>query len=218
MKLLVLFFDTIFEIASFLPRWKLDQYTLFLICFRTLSVNFFSVSAEHFCERAVKNVIFVSRRFLWRDDKFWEILFFVSEFDRENFWPLAWKFCMVLKTEVQVTTGFFRGKKFIHENLNTWSFPETERKTALISMIFFWRSVKRQSMTAEEVLEEKVKIEINFDSLCHKFLAWMSFLLSTCPGEHLEEEIVSINYFSPTFFRAGNFSDFWGSFFGKAAR
>ena len=85
---------------------------------------------------------------------------------------------MVLKTEVQVTTGFFRGKKFIHENLNTWSFPETERKTALISMIFFWRSVKRQSMTAEEVLEEKVKIEINFDSLCHKFLAWMSFFAS----------------------------------------
>ena len=144
--------------------------------------------------------------------------FFVSEIDRESFCLLAWNFCMVLKTEVQVTTGFFRGKVFIHENLNTWSFPETERKTALISMTFLWRSVKRQSLTAEEVLEVKVKIEINFDSLCHKFLAWMSFLLSMCPGELFEEEIVSINYFSPTFFRAGNFSDFWGSFFGKAAR
>ena len=125
---------------------------------------------------------------------------------------------MVLKTEVQVTTGFFRGKEFINENLNTWSLPETERKTVPISVNFFWRSVKRQSMTAEEVLEEKVKIELNFDSPCHKFLAWVSFLLSTCPGEHFEEEIVSINYFSPSFFRAGNLSQFWGSFFGKAAR
>ena len=124
---------------------------------------------------------------------------------------------MVLKTGVQVTTGFFRGKAFIHENLNTWSFPETVRRTALISMIFFWRSVKRQSMTAEEVLEEKVKIEINFDSLCHKFLAWMFFAFYVSRGT-FEEEIVSINSFSPTFFRAGNFSDFWGSFFGKAAR
>ena len=125
---------------------------------------------------------------------------------------------MVLITEVQVTTGFFRGKEFINENLNTWSFLETERKTAPISVNFFWRSVKRQSVTAEELLEEKVKIEINFDSLCHKFLAWVSFLLSTFPGEPFEEEIVSINYFSPTFFRAGIFPDFWGSFIGKAAR
>ena len=31
MKLLVLFFDTIFQIAYFLPRWKLDQLTLFLM-------------------------------------------------------------------------------------------------------------------------------------------------------------------------------------------
>ena len=46
----------------------------------------------------------------------------------------------------------------------------------------------------------------------------MSFLLSTCPREPFEEQNVSINYFSPTFFGEGNFSDFWGSFFGKAAR
>ena len=125
---------------------------------------------------------------------------------------------MVLKTEVQLTTGFFRGKECIKENLNSWFFPEFERKTAPISVNFFWRSVKRQFMTAEELLEEKVKIEISFDNLCHNFLAWVSFLLSTCPGEPFEEEIVSINFFSPTFFRAGNFSDFSGSFFGKAAR
>ena len=125
---------------------------------------------------------------------------------------------MFLKTEVQVTTGFFRGKECIKENLNTLFFPEFERKTAPISVNFFWRSVKRQSMTAEELLEEKVKVEINFDSLCHKFLTWVSFLLSTSPGEPFEEEIVSINYFSPTFFRAGIFSEFWGSFFSKAAR
>ena len=125
---------------------------------------------------------------------------------------------MVLKTEVQVTTGFFRGKECINENLNTWFFPDFERKTAPSSVNFFWRSVKRQSMTAEELLEEKVKNEINFDNLCHKFLAWVSFLLSTCPRETFEEQNVSINYFSPTFFGEGNFSDFWGSFFGKAAR
>ena len=87
----------------------------------------------------------------------------------------------------------FSRKKFINGNINTWSFPEIERKTAPISVNFFWRSVKRQSMTAEELLEQKVKIEINFDSLGHKFLAWVSFLLSTCPGEPFEEEIVSMN-------------------------
>ena len=112
---------------------------------------------------------------------------------------------MVLITEVQVTTGFFRGKEFINENLNTWSFLETERQTAPISVNFFWRSVKRQSVTAEELLEEKIKIEINFDSLCHKLLAWVSFLLSTFPGEPFEEAIVSINYFSPTFFEQETF-------------
>ena len=94
MKLLVLFFDTIFEIASFLPRWKLDQYTLFLICFRTFSVDLFSVFGEHFCERAFKIVIFVSRKFFWRDDKFWEIVFlFLSLFAKvSDFWhkTFAW--------------------------------------------------------------------------------------------------------------------------------
>ena len=159
----------------------------FLIWFWTFSVDFFSVSGEHFCERAFKNVIFVSRRFFWRDDKFWEIVFFVSEFDRENFWLLAWNFCMVLKTEVQVTTGIFRGKECTKDNLNTWFFPKLERKTAPMSVNCFWRFLKRQSMTAEELLEEKVKVEINFDSLCHKFLTWVSFLLSTSPGEPFEE-------------------------------
>ena len=116
---------------------------------------------------------------------------------------------MVLKNEVQVTTGFFRGKECINENLNTWFFPEFERKTAPRSVNFFWQSVKRQSMTAGELSEEKIKIDINFDNLCHKFLTWVSFLLSTCPRELFEEENVSINCFSITFFRAGIFFDFW---------
>ena len=103
------------------------------------------------------------------------------------------KLCMLLKTEFQVITRFFRGKECINENLNTWFLPEIERKTAPSSLNFFWRSVKRQSMTAEELLEKKVKFETNFDSLCHKFLAWVSFLLSTCPGEPFEEENASIN-------------------------
>ena len=136
---------------------------------------------------------------------FEKLFFFVSEFDRENFWLLAWNFYMVLKTEVQVTTGFFRGKECIKENITTWFFPKFERKTAPISVNFFWRSVKRQSMTAAELLEEKVKVEINFDSLCHKFLTWVSFLLSTSPGEPFEEEIVSINSFLPLFFEQETF-------------
>ena len=112
---------------------------------------------------------------------------------------------MVLKTEVQVTTGFFRGKECIKENLNTWFFPKFKRKTAPISVNFFCRSAKGQSMTAEELLEEKVKVEINFDRLCLKFLTWVSFLHSTSPGEPFEEEIVSINYFSPFFFEQETF-------------
>ena len=88
--------------------------------------------------------------------KRWQVLrksfFLFSEFDRENFWLLAENFCMVLKIEVQVTTGFFRGKECINENFNTWFSPEFERKTAPTSVNFFWRSVKRQSMTAEELL------------------------------------------------------------------
>ena len=124
----------------------------FFDMFSDFECQFFSISGEHFCERAVKNVIFVSRRLFWRDDKIWELVFLVSEFDRENFWLLAENFCMFLKTEVQVTTGFFRGKECINENFNTWFFPEFERKTAPISVNFFWRSVKRQSMTAEELL------------------------------------------------------------------
>ena len=124
---------------------------------------------------------------------------------------------MVLKTEVQVTTGFFRGKECIKENLNTWFFPKFKRKTAPISVNFFCRSAKGQSMTAEELLEEKVKVEINFDRLCLKFLTWVSFLHSTSPGEPFEEEIVSINYFSP-FFSSRKLFRFLGKFFGKAAR
>ena len=135
----------------------------------------------------------------------------ISDFWHETF---AWFY----KLKFKWTQDFFRGKECTKENLNTWFFPKLEGKTAPMLVNFFWRFLKRQSMTAEELLEEKVKVEINFDSLCHKFLTWVSFLLSTSPGEPFEEEIVSINYFSPTFFRAGNFSDFWGSFFGKAAR
>ena len=112
---------------------------------------------------------------------------------------------MVLKTEVQVTTGFFPGEECNNENFNSWIFPEFERKTAPISLNFFWPSVRRQSVTAGELLEEKVKIEIKFDRLCLKFLAWVSFMLSTCPGEPFDEEIVSINSFLPLFFEQETF-------------
>ena len=83
---------------------------------------------------------------------------------------------------------------------------------------FFWRFLKRQPMTAEELLEEKVKVEINFDSLCHKFLTWVSFLLSTSPGETFEEQIVSINYFSPTFFSSRNLFRLLGKFFRQGCQ
>ena len=216
MKLLVLFSDTIFEIAYCLSRWSWISKHLFFWYVFWLWVSKFSVSGEHFQQRAVKNEMFVSRRFFWKMTNF-EKQFF-------GFWVWSRKF---LTFGIKLLHGFkkwnssdhriFRGKECINENLNTWFFPEFERKTAPSSVNFFWRSVKRQSMTAEELLEEKVKNEISFDSLCHKFLAWVSFLLSTCPREPFEEENVSINYFPPTCFRGGNFSDFWGSFFGKAA-
>ena len=68
--------------------------TFFSICFRTLSVNFSSVFGKQFCEMVVKYVVFVSRRFLWRDDKFWEIVFlFLSLIAKiSDFWhkTFAW--------------------------------------------------------------------------------------------------------------------------------
>ena len=125
---------------------------------------------------------------------------------------------MVLKTEVQVTTGFFRGKEFINENLNTWSLPETERKTVPISVNFFWRSVKRQSMTAEEVLEEKVKIELNFDSPCHKFLTWVSFLLSYVSGGTFWGRNCLNKLFFSHFFSGGKLFRILGKFFRQGCQ
>ena len=100
-----------FRNCMLFAEMKVGSVNTFFDMFSDFSVDFFSVFGEHFCERAFKIVIFVSRSFFWRDDKFWEIFFFVSEFDRENFWLLAWKFCMVLKTEVQVNTGVFSRKR-----------------------------------------------------------------------------------------------------------
>ena len=48
-------------------------------------------------------------------------------------------------------------------------------------------------------LEEYMKFEINFDSLWHKFLAWVSFLLSTCPGEPLRKKMPQWTNFLPFF-------------------
>ena len=57
----------------------------FFDMFSDFECQFFSISEEHFCERAVKNVIFVSRRLFWRDDKIWELVFF-------GFWVWSRKF------------------------------------------------------------------------------------------------------------------------------
>ena len=109
-------------------------------------------------------------------------------------------------------------KKCFNKKLNTWFFWTFNGKLFKVPWSFFRPSVKMQSRPPSEILEEYMKFEINFDSLCYKFLAWVSFLFSTCPGEPFEEKIASINYFSPTFFRAGNFSGFLGSFFRQGCQ
>ena len=65
-----------FRNCMLFSEMKVGSVSTFFDMFSDFECQFFSVSGEHFCERAVKNVIFVSRRFFWRDDKFWEIVFF----------------------------------------------------------------------------------------------------------------------------------------------
>ena len=75
---------------------------LFFDMFSDFECQFFFGFWREFCERAVKNVIFVSRRFFWRDDKFWDIAFFwflsliakISDFWLKTFawfWKLKFK-------------------------------------------------------------------------------------------------------------------------------
>ena len=49
----------------------------------------------------------------------------------------------------------------------------------------------------------------NFWQFWHKFVAWVSIMLSTFPQEPFEEENASTNFYSLTFFRARSSSDFW---------
>ena len=120
MKHLVVFFDKIFQIAFCLTRSKkmTREILIFQICFWPLSVEFFWLLASNF-GKAVKNVINASKRVFWRDGKFWEN-YFVKVIFRfwvwsRNFLTLGINFCMILETEVQVTTGLFSRKR-----MNQW--------------------------------------------------------------------------------------------------
>ena len=111
-----------------------------------------------------------------------------------------------------MSTRFFWGKNAPIKNFYL-IFLDFQRKTFQSSVKFFPASAKMQSRPPAEPLEENLKFEIIFDSLSHKFLAWVSFLLSTCPGETFEEEMASINFFSPTFFSSRKLFRFLGKFF-----
>ena len=126
-----------------------------------------------------------------------------------NFWK---KNCTVLETAFWVSTRFFWGKNASIKNFYLIVL-DFQRKTFQSSVKFFPASVEMQSRPPADPLEEYKKFEIIFDSLSHKFLAWVSFLLSTCPGEPFEEENASINYFSPTFFSGRRLFRFLGIFF-----
>ena len=122
-----------------------------------------------------------------------KIFLLVSEFVEgiSDFWQ---KFLHGLKNWIsRVHKMFFLRKKCFNKKLNTWFFLTFSGKLFKVPWNLFWRSVKRQSMPPAEPLEEYVKFEINFDSLWHKFLAWVSSLLFTCPGESFEVKNASMN-------------------------
>ena len=126
-----------------------------------------------------------------------------------NFWK---KNCTVLETAFRVSTRFFWGKNASVKNFYLIVL-DFQRKTFQSSVKFFPASAKMQSRPPAEPLEEYMKFEIFFDSLSHKFLAWVSFLLSKCPVETFEEENASINYFSPPFFSSRKLFRVLGKFF-----
>ena len=113
----------------------------------------------------------------------------------------------------------FLRKKCSNKKLNIWFFWTFNGKLFKVPWSFFRPSVKMQSRPPSGPLEEYMKFEINFDSLWHKFLAWVSFLFSTCPGEPFEKENASINFFSPTFFSSRKLIEIFGVvFFGQASK
>ena len=128
------------------------------------------------------------------------------------------KNCMVLKTAFRVSTRFFWGKFASIKNLIPDFFePSAENFSKFREVFSGLLSICNQCFQ-RSLLEEYMKFEITFDNLWHKFLAWVSFLLSTCPGEPLRKKMPQKTIFLPLSFRAGNFSDFWGIFFRQGCQ
>ena len=114
--------------SSILKKW-LQKDLIFIYFFPTLTVQFFGFG-DWFSERAVKNVIYVSKRVFFRDDNFWKgWCQLISEFDREIFIILAKNFWMVLRTAIHVSTGLFWGKNWFNKSLLPTFFSELERET-----------------------------------------------------------------------------------------
>ena len=122
---------------------------------------------------------------------------------------------MVLKTEVEETTGFFRGKECINENLNTWFFPRFERKTAQSSVIFFLAICQKAIYDCSGALRGKDKIWEKFSQLWHKFVAWVSILVLRVQGNIWGRKCLKNFIFSHVLVSSKLFSFLVNLFFGR---
>ena len=165
MKLLVVFFDEIFKSAFFSPNKNWINKHFVLICFRSLSVEFFGFWQTILEDGCQKCNLCLQKIFFWRDDKFLRSIIIFG------FWVWSWyfltfgkNFCIVLKTAFHVSTRFFWGKKRCNKNPNTWFFWTPNGKISKVLWNFLWCPAKMHSMLPEEFLEDWMKFGINFDS------------------------------------------------------